>query len=199
MRTDFQQLSPGVAGPGMSSLRRPAVRWLLLAGVVGALLAVVGVGVDLRVLAGPVVAVVGWLVAVADLRCRRVPDRWVLCGLVAAAVLAVSMELVGGERPGGRMLLGAAFAALPLLVVHLARPAGMGFGDVKFAAVVGALLGVVNPQLALLALASACLLAVAGTAVRAWRAGSIPFALCLAAAATLCLAVGDRWPRWEGL
>ena len=49
-------------------------------------------------------------------------------------------------------LVGAALLGGPLLVTHLVSPAGMGFGDVKAGAVAGAALGLIDPQLAVLAL-----------------------------------------------
>ena len=45
--------------------------------------------------------------------------------------------------------------ALPLLLMHLASPSSMGFGDVKLAVVVGAAVGAADWQLALPALALA--------------------------------------------
>ena len=40
----------------------------------------------------------------------------------------------------------------PLLVTHLVTPSGMGFGDVKAGAVLGAAMGLIDVELALLAL-----------------------------------------------
>ena len=39
-------------------------------------------------------------------------------------------------------LAGAAVLAVPLLLVHLVSPAGLGFGDVKYGALIGAGVGV---------------------------------------------------------
>ena len=61
----------------------------------------------------------------------------------------------------------------PLLLTHLVSPTGMGFGDVKAAAVLGAALGLIDPQVALLAL----VLGLASAAVwgLARRARSVAF------------------------
>src|SRR5690606_2206948 len=56
---------------------------------------------------------------------------------------------------GGVLLMGG-----PLLLTHLVSPAGMGFGDVKAGSVLGGALGLVNAQLAMLAL----LIGLVGTA-----------------------------------
>ena len=50
------------------------------------------------------------------------------------------------------VLTGALVVAGPLLVTHLVTPAGMGFGDVKAGAVLGAAMGLIDVELALLAL-----------------------------------------------
>lgn len=81
-------------------------------------------------------------VSVIDLRCYRLPDRIVIPTFVAS-VLIVIVESV---RVGQPIRIGYAFAGgavyfVFLLIVHLISPRGMGFGDVKLAAVMGLYLG----------------------------------------------------------
>jgi leader peptidase (prepilin peptidase)/N-methyltransferase len=87
-----------------------------------------------------------------DLGERRIPDRWVaLAGASLAVTLALSTAF-GQPVSTSNIIAGAAAMALPILCLHLISPASMGFGDVKAAIVLGAALGVVNWQLALVGL-----------------------------------------------
>jgi leader peptidase (prepilin peptidase)/N-methyltransferase len=74
--------------------------------------------------------------------------------LVAGAALPVVLALaVAGSADLVRSAtLGAVFVAGPLLLAHLVTPAGMGFGDVKAGAVLGAAIGLIDVEVALLAL-----------------------------------------------
>ncbi|MCL8015741.1 A24 family peptidase [Streptomyces sp. AS02] len=87
-------------------------------------------------------APVGVLLAVVDLRVRRLPDPLTLPLAAAALVLLGLVALVpehAGEWPT------ALWAALGLgafyYVLYLVNPGGMGFGDVKLALAAGAVLG----------------------------------------------------------
>jgi len=99
---------------------------------------------------------VAWALAAAlllaicrsDLRTRRIPNAWVLGGLVGALLvqqgLPAGAGLFSAATPGG---LGAGAAALgalaafgAFLVLHLLRT--VGAGDVKLMAFVGALFGI---------------------------------------------------------
>ena len=93
-----------------------------------------------------VVLVAAALVDVAE---HRLPNA--LLALAAAPVAAVLL-LAGSADLARSAAVGAAMLAAPLLVTHLVSPAGMGFGDVKAGAVLGAALGLLDPQIALLAL-----------------------------------------------
>ena len=144
-------------------------------------------------LVGPVVGGVGALAAEADLRSRRVPDRLIVIGLVAAVTVAVVAEVVAGTgSPSRSMAIGALTTSLPLLIVHVVAPAQVGFGDVKLSALIGALLGVISWSLGGLALFSGMVLALVGVVFRWWPSRSIPFAACLAMTAVGCLAIA-RW------
>jgi leader peptidase (prepilin peptidase) / N-methyltransferase len=157
--------------------------------------------------AGPSVvaagAVLGALAVAAgepDLRERRIPNRVVLAGLLATAALAVVVAL-GGDRPVvGSVVAGGAVAGGMMLALHLARPASLGFGDVKLATLLGAALGIAHWSLAAVMLAVASVAGAAGAlAVRGWRR-SIPFGTCMAVAALVVLAatplLRDRVGLW---
>lgn len=171
-----------VVGPGLT--RSTAIAGGAIGGAAG-----LGGGDAWHVLVGLILGVLGALVAVADVRERRIPDRLLTAGAAAAVVVVIAVELVDGRRPAFDMLLGAAIASLPLLVVHLVTPTGLGFGDVKLAAVAGGLLGIVAVGSGGLAVAAACVLALVGAAVRMWPRQSIPFGACLAVSAVASLAL----------
>lgn len=70
---------------------------------------------------------------------ERIPNRLVLLALASAAVGAVA----GGWRTLIGAALGFVLAAAPLMAVLLTR--GIGLGDVKMAAALGAAAGLVHP------------------------------------------------------
>ena len=115
--------------------------WTALGFTAGVALLSVGFGLDAGVLVSWAVPVV-WA-ATIDARCRRLPDRVVLPGLaVFAAVLILAAAATGSWAWVVAALAGAAVLAVPLLLVHLVSPAGLGFGDVKYGALIGAGVGV---------------------------------------------------------
>lgn len=92
--------------------------------------------------------------SVTDLRRRVIPNR-----LTAAAGL-VGIVLAAFEGGVAGALAATAFGvmvALPLLVVALARPDGMGMGDVKLVVVIGIYLGITAWTALLVALGLAAL------------------------------------------
>ena len=99
------------------------------------------------------------LAAVVDVRERRLPNALVGAALVPVAVAALAPAVSGSTDMVTGALAGAAVLGGPLLLTHLVSPAGMGFGDVKAGAVLGAALGLIDVQVAVLAL----LLALAGS------------------------------------
>lgn len=119
--------------------RRSRVAWLHvpLAAAAGAGAAVLADSIP-ELIAFAAAGTVTALLMVVDLLEHRLPDR-----LVALAWLALVLPLTitGDWASLGRALL----ASVTCLVVYFAlawvSPAGMGLGDVKFAAVVGAFLG----------------------------------------------------------
>jgi leader peptidase (prepilin peptidase)/N-methyltransferase len=104
------------------------------------------VGMGVRFESAPVLVIVGYLVLTAmlvtvsaiDIQCYRLPDRIVLPSLAVSVVLVVVESLRAGAS--SRIEYAATGALVYfgfLLVVHLISPNGMGFGDVKLAAVMG--------------------------------------------------------------
>ena len=129
------------------------------------------------------------LLAVIDLEQRRLPDVIVLPALAVALVV----------RPGGDLgttVAGAGAAlALFLLLYALGRrlygPGALGMGDVKLAALIGAVVGLERLALALplgifLAGAAALVLLLSG---RATRGDSLPYGHFMALAAVVVMVV----------
>lgn len=122
----------------------------------GAFFAVAVTAVAVFALAAPVASglvVIALIPAMAvDIREGRIPNHWV--GLaVVSFVSAVAISAVLGYPVSQRsIIVGAVAMALPILLLHLVSPAAMGFGDVKAALVLGAALGAVDWQLALVGL-----------------------------------------------
>ena len=129
--------------------------------------------------------------AANDWRTHRVPNLLVAIALVPALVAVLLVDdrihlLVS-------IASGLALMAVPLLGLHLVAPAAMGFGDVKLAVALGAALGVLEPKLAVLALAVASGLTLLAAC---WvRRAATPFApgLVIGAAAALALGAHDGW------
>jgi prepilin signal peptidase PulO-like enzyme (type II secretory pathway) len=128
------------------------------------------------------------LVTVTDIRARLVPDR----ALIAAALVALALAAVC--EPGGlsQRLGWALGAGAFLLAAALARPGGMGLGDVKLGAVLGLYLGRGVVVALLIAFALGSLAGLALIVRHGWRARSrtIPFAPFLALGA---LAAAGLW------
>jgi leader peptidase (prepilin peptidase)/N-methyltransferase len=163
-------------------------------GVAGAVAGLCADAGPSAVAAGVAVGVLAVAAGWPDLRERRIPNRAVLGGLSATVLIALAVEL-GGDRPvAGSVAGGAVLAGGLMLALHLARPASLGFGDVKLAAVLGALVGIVHWSLAAVTLGVAALIGAAGVlALRGWRR-SIPFGTCMGAGglATIAAAAALR-------
>ncbi|MFJ2439291.1 prepilin peptidase [Streptomyces sp. NPDC087658] len=126
--------------PAAPSLRGTVAVPALTALVCAALAAANGVRPELVVwlLLTPVAV----LLALVDRRVHRLPDRLTLPLATAAAVLLGPAALLpgsAGSYPGA--LLGGVVLGLCYFVLFLINPNGMGFGDVKLALSLGAVLG----------------------------------------------------------
>jgi leader peptidase (prepilin peptidase)/N-methyltransferase len=134
------------------------------------------------------------VVTVTDLRSRLIPDSALLAaGAVAVIAVAISAPSELGER-----LAAAGGAGGFLLAAALARPDGMGLGDVKLAAVLGLYLGrAVAPALLIAltagALCGAFLVLARGTSARRQTIPFAPFLATGAAVARLAASNVDPW------
>lgn len=123
----------------------------------------------------PVPVVLGWagvLLAVCDLRVRRLPDALTLPGF---PVLAVLLGAAAAHRSGllGGAVAGCAVFAGAYLVVRSVSPTALGAGDVKLAASLGAAVGAVSVQLVPVVVALAAVVTL--LAARS-RGGAVPHA-----------------------
>lgn len=132
--------------------------------------------------------------AVVDQATGRVPDV-----LVAFVAVVPCLLVAGGAVEASHVLAGAALTAAPLLAVHLGRPAVLGFGDVKLAGALGAVLAAFDPRAGFVAVAFACVFALATAVLR--RRAAVPFAPGLVAGSAVALvallALGWEAPRWR--
>ena len=156
-------VTPPSACPGCGHVIRardniPVVSWLLLRGrcrdcgttisgrypfVVGTTAVLFGImaarfGLDPVLPAYLYLAAVGLALALIDLDCRRLPDVLTLPSYpVAAALLGVAAVVGSDSGSLVRALLGGAAMFAVYFTLCFAYPAGMGFGDVKLAGVLG--------------------------------------------------------------
>ncbi len=117
------------------SRRYPLVE--LGAGVLFALVAL-RFGLDPALPAYLFLVAVGLALALIDIDVKRLPDALTLPSYVVGGVLlAVAAVVAGDGRPLLRAVLGAAAMFAVYFTLCFAYPAGMGFGDVKLAGVLG--------------------------------------------------------------
>jgi len=162
--------------------RPPVVALVVGAGLVGLSLAMRGAQAPELIIVGALLVplVACWY---SDVRCGIVPDYFTL--------IPLGLWLVGSFLAfhNTTSIVGALVMFVPFAVfAMISKGRGMGWGDVKLAALAGAVLG---PPAAMLAIAGACLVAVFIAAVRKRRSEPIAFApyLCGAIAASLALPI----------
>lgn len=129
------------------------------------------------------------LLAVIDLEQRRLPDRIVLPALALALVAQPGGDLI--TTVAGAAAAGALFLLLYAIGRRLYGPGALGMGDVKLAALIGAVVGlerlaVALPLGILLAGAAAAVLLLTG---RARRGDSLPYGHFMALAAVAVMVV----------
>ena len=128
------------------------------------------------------------LLAVVDLEQRRVPNVVVLPA-TALALLAAGAAGQGVSAAAGALLAGGGFLALAVVGRRLFGRDALGMGDVKLAALIGALVGLERAPVALL-LGVLLAGAVAGGLLlsgRTRRGDSLAYGSCLALAALVVL------------
>jgi leader peptidase (prepilin peptidase)/N-methyltransferase len=136
----------------------------------------------------------GVLLSIVDLRHRLLPNAALLpVFVISAGLLAVTVALSGDWGAFVRALAGAAVLFAVYLALALISPAGMGMGDVKFAAVVGLFLGFQGwPALLIGALAGFIIGALAALATLLVRRGStVPFGPAMFAGSVVAVLWAD--------
>jgi leader peptidase (prepilin peptidase) / N-methyltransferase len=131
-------------------------------------------------------------ISVIDFESLRVPNRLVLPGLAAALVARTALD------PSPRWIAGAAVTGGVLLVLALVYPAGLGMGDVKLAAFLGAWLAW-DGLLALVLGSFAAFVPAFGIIAmrgRAARKVALPFAPFLAIGGVIALLAGHDIVDW---
>jgi len=124
------------------SRRRPPPGAVAALCVATALLTVVLHGWRADLPAAVLLAVVGVVLAVEDLASHRLPNAVLAPTAVALGLLLVVAAIAGGTWTDlVRAAVAAVACGLGYLVLALLRPTGLGMGDVKLGAVLGAWLG----------------------------------------------------------
>jgi leader peptidase (prepilin peptidase) / N-methyltransferase len=133
-------------------------------------------------------------VVVIDLRHRLIPDVLVLPALIPAIAAAILADPSRWWIPVAGALGSASF----LFLLWVAHPGGMGLGDVKLAALIGAVLGASAVPALFIAFAAGALLGVVLLARLGARARkvAVPFGPFLAAGALAALWVGPLLIDW---
>ena len=170
------------------ALRRTAV--VVAGGLVVACLVILHPIADALVGAAGCVVLVA--VTVTDLERRIVPNRIIVPALAAALVARTALD------PSVRWVLAAAAVGGILLLVAVIYPAGMGMGDVKLTAFLGAWLGWQSLTALLLGLFASFVPAAAILALRgrAARKIGLPFAPFLALGGIVALFAGPAIVDW---
>ena len=141
-------------------------------------------------------AAAGVALAMIDIDVKRLPNTIVLPSYAIVAVL-LTVAAIGEHDswPLARAGIGAAALLAFYFAIVLAVPAGMGFGDVKLAGVLGALMGYLSWSALIVATFGAFLLgAIVGVALivtsRGGRKTAIPFGPFMIAAALITVFAG---------
>ncbi len=132
----------------------PRRRGAVLAGVAGAIGIALAAARQVPVASAVAIGAVGVLAAgaaVVDVHEHRIPNRLVWSALIVVAVAAG----LAGWRTVADVLVGLVIGSVPLFVVRYDK--GLGLGDVKFAAALGAAGGLVHPGVGLVAVWAAAL------------------------------------------
>lgn len=135
---------------------------------------------------------VALIAAIEDIRTRRLRNVYTATiAAIAVVGFGVTAMVTGDGIPVTDMLLGALLFGGPWLVIHLIKPSGIGFGDVKLTAGLGLYLGWLDPILSSYAIVAATLLfVVAMVATRTALDEPKPFGPALVAGAVLVAAGG---------
>lgn len=151
---------------------------------------------------------IGIALTVIDIDCKRLPNFLVLPSYPVVFLCLTAASAILGDWPAlVRAAIGAAALFGFYLLLALIHPAGMGFGDVKLAGVVGAVLAFLSYGTllagAILAFVLAAIVGVVVLATRRGRLGTtIPFGPYMLAAALVAILAADPLARayleWSG-
>ena len=142
-------------------------------------------------------AAAGIALAIIDIDVKKLPNKIVLPSYAVVSVLLTIAAF--GEQdwwPLARAAIGAAALFAFYFTIVVAYPAGMGFGDVKLAGMLGALMGYLSWSALIVATFGAFLLgAIIGVALivthHGGRKTAIPFGPFMIAAALITVFAGD--------
>jgi leader peptidase (prepilin peptidase)/N-methyltransferase len=143
-------------------------------------------------------AAVSVCLALIDVDVKRLPDAIVLPSYAVGAVLLGGASLLQGDADSAvRAVAGTAILFGAYFLMALAYPAGMGFGDVKLAGVLGMYLGWLGwSQLAVGSFAAFLVGGLVGVAIvvsgRGGRKTAIPFGPYMLLGAYVGIVAGDR-------
>ena len=199
----------------------PVVSWLVLHGrcrfcsapisprypfielATGTLFVSAAVRFGLTVEAAAYAVLFGALVAVTaiDIEMRLIPKRIVWPAfLIGAGLLSAATIVIGNPRLMLDAVIGAASAFIVLFVIHLISPRGMGFGDVRLAALLGLFLGWLGPAHVALGLflgfVSGGIAGIAALAMGRSRKSALPFGPFLALGTVTAVMVGRPILAW---
>lgn len=139
-------------------------------------------------------------IAVIDARHRIVPNAITYPAVPLAAAGLGLVQATGGGVDLVSGLIGLAAYAVPIGLIALVYPAGMGLGDAKLAALIGLVLGSFGLRLVAVAaglgiLAGGVGAIVAVTVLRLGRKAQVPYGPYLAGGAVAAVFVGDQVAR----
>lgn len=183
-------LNPARLACGLT--RHPARQMIVLAGLPALFAGLAGrLAAPHDLWAACLAAAVLALLAVVDLEQRRVPNV-VVWPATALALLAAGANGQGASAVAGALLAGGVFLALAVLGRRLFGRDALGMGDVKLAALIGALVGLERLPWALLlgVLLAGAVAAGLLFSGRARRGDTLAYGSCLALAALVVLVVG---------
>lgn len=143
-------------------------------------------------------AAISIALTVIDLQVRRLPNAIVLPSYpVVAALLAVSAAIEGDWWALGRALAGGAVLFTFFFALAFVYPAGMGFGDVKLAGILGGILAYLSWSALLIGSFAGFLIGAAAgvtlmAARRAGRKTAIPFGPSMLAGAFVAIFAAEQ-------
>jgi leader peptidase (prepilin peptidase)/N-methyltransferase len=160
--------------------------------VLAALITLAAAALELIPAASGLALVVVMPAVLVDVQQHRLPDVWIGGALIVLlAAVGVGWSLGSTPTIAAGLAAGAVVMAAPLLILHLASPASMGFGDVKLALLVGAAVGALDWQLTIPAMAIAA--GSTATVGLMTRARTIAFGPGLVAGALIALLAGEHF------